>query len=351
VPIDDWNISDIRPALQDLARNGVFIGTSSWKYPGWLHALYQEARYMHRGRFSNARFERECLSEYATVFSSVGVDAAYYTFPSPKTWDLWTSQVPSHFRFSLKVTADITLKHFPNIPRFGKRAGQPNPSFLDATLFRDAFLQPLEPYQSYIGLLMFEFSHFSAQDYHRGRDFVADLDRFFSQLPQEWAYGVELRNRSFLHPEYFGMLARHGITHVFNSWEEMPSVNDQMELTGAFTTPDRVAARFLLRPGCRYAEAIKKFSPYTGIVEPVPEARMAGAELIANTLKLPGQRKAFLYVNNRLEGYALGTIAAMVALARQQLAMASPPEEAGLETQTADQNGNPMDTNTVPEGS
>jgi hypothetical protein len=66
-----------------LAAQGVFVGTSSWKYPGWRGQLYDEAKYIWRGKFSEARFDRLCLAEYAQVFKTVCVDAAYYTFPTP----------------------------------------------------------------------------------------------------------------------------------------------------------------------------------------------------------------------------------------------------------------------------
>ena len=62
-----------------LAASGVFIGTSSWKYPGWRGQLYDEARYEWRGKFAQSRFEKNCLAEYAEVFKTVCVDAAYYT--------------------------------------------------------------------------------------------------------------------------------------------------------------------------------------------------------------------------------------------------------------------------------
>ena len=68
----------------DLAAKGVFIGTSSWKYEGWLGQLYTPGRYEYRSKVAKTRFERECLSEYAEVFKTVCVDAAYYTFPSEK---------------------------------------------------------------------------------------------------------------------------------------------------------------------------------------------------------------------------------------------------------------------------
>ena len=35
-----------KAALDELARNGVFVGTSSWKYPGWCGQLYDDQRYL-----------------------------------------------------------------------------------------------------------------------------------------------------------------------------------------------------------------------------------------------------------------------------------------------------------------
>jgi len=46
-----------------LAEQGVFIGTSSWKYPGWCGLLYERGRYQWRGQFAEARFKRDCLGE------------------------------------------------------------------------------------------------------------------------------------------------------------------------------------------------------------------------------------------------------------------------------------------------
>lgn len=65
----------------ELAASGIFIGTSSWKYQGWLNQLYTPARYEYRGKVATTRFERDCLQEYAEVFKTVCVDAAYYNFP------------------------------------------------------------------------------------------------------------------------------------------------------------------------------------------------------------------------------------------------------------------------------
>jgi len=302
----------IQPRLQALAAQGVFIGTSSWKYPGWRDMLYDSARYEWRGKFAETRFKRDCLAEYGEVFKTVCVDAAYYTFPTQKYLEGMVNQVPEDFLFGFKVTDTITIKKYPNLDRFGQQAGKPNENFLNADLFSTAFLRPCEVIRPNVGLLMFEFSRFWPTDYEHGRDFIADLDKFLGQLPKGWPYGVEMRNRNWLRPEYFDCLARHHVTHVFNSWEAMPPVSEQMSLPGSRTNPALIAARFLLKPGRAYEQAVKALEPYDSIKEENPEARTAGKSLIRDGQTAAPGKKTFIFVNNRLEGNALGTIAALL---------------------------------------
>jgi hypothetical protein len=121
---------------------------------------------------------------------------------------------------------------------------------------------------------------------------------------------VEIRNRGFLHAEYFATLARHGVAHTFNSWTDMPTVGEQLAIpesrTAGFST-----ARFLLKPGCDFEAAVKQFSPYDRVREPNAEGRGAGATIIREALR-KDRRGAFIYVNNRFEGNAIETIRAML---------------------------------------
>ena len=258
------------------------------------------------------------------------VDAAYYKFPSRDYLVRLVQQVPADFQFGFKITDQITIKQFPNLPRFGVRAGQVNQDFLNADLFTTAFLRPCEEFRAHVGLLMFEFTQFRVADFARGREFVAALDEFLGKLPRGWPYAVEIRNRTFLQPEYFATLARHGVAHVFNSWTDMPSVGEQIELPGAFPNPQLSAARFLLKPGRKYEDAVKLFSPYENLQEANPEGRAAAAKLIrratsnGQSTPPPGgaahpatQPRGFIYVNNRFEGTALASIAAMLDAAVQ----------------------------------
>ena len=101
MPFDRITIQTI---AAQLAKKGVYIGTSSWKYDGWFGQLYTPARYEYRGKAAKTRFERGCLAEYAEIFKTVCVDAAYYTFPSQKYLEGLAAQVPDDFRFAFKVT-------------------------------------------------------------------------------------------------------------------------------------------------------------------------------------------------------------------------------------------------------
>jgi uncharacterized protein YecE (DUF72 family) len=303
-----------RQALRSLAEAGIFLGTSSWKYPGWLGQLYTADRYLYRGQFAQTRFDRLCLAEYSETFTTVCVDAAYYRFPDDRFLNGLAGQVPDGFRFTFKVTDEITIKRFTRLPRFGDRAGQPNPHFLDAELFASSFLAPLEPFRSKTGVLLFEFSRFYPSDYARGRDFVEALDGFLGKLPKDWRYGVEIRNATFLQPGYFACLARHGVSHVFNSWDAMPSLAEQMALPDAFTSLDHAVARLLLRPGRDYEEAVKRFQPYERIQDPYPEGRAPITELLRRIARRDQgvSRTIYAYVNNRFEGNALQTIASIL---------------------------------------
>ena len=295
----------LAPALARLARERIFIGTSSWKYAGWLGQIYTRANYLHHGRFSKRAFEAECLKEYATLFPTVCGDFAFYQFPAEDFWQRLFRQAPPPFQFAFKIPEQITCRRFPVQPRYGAQAGLENPSFLDFYLLREAFLQPLERYESQISTLIFEFGAFRGLDV---REFVERLDPFLAALPPRYRYAVEIRNEEFLERDYFDCLRAHGVAHVFNAWARMPELGEQIAIPEAVTAGFTVS-RALLRRGRRYEDAVRQFSPYTEIQDPNPETRAALRELIERARQ--ARRSAYIYVNNRLEGNAPATIMAI----------------------------------------
>ncbi len=299
-----FDLRTLRAGVKELAEEGLYLGTSSWKYPGWLGQLYDRDRYETRGKFSEARFNKECLEEYASVFPTVSVDAAYYNFPTEKYAQGLAALVPPGFEFGFKVTDDITVKRFPKIPRFGEKGGQLNPFFLSPEVFVRDFLNPLECIKEKVGVLVFEFSNFKVEDFARGRDFVEQLDHFLGSLPVGWRYAVEVRNRSFLHPDYFAMLRQYGIAHVFTSWTKMPTLADQWAMAEAMTA-DFWVARLLLQPGISFEQAGQMFEPFDELRSPYPEAIVTAAKMLLCMRQRPAPRRCFLYMANRLEGNSL----------------------------------------------
>jgi uncharacterized protein YecE (DUF72 family) len=299
----------LAPRLRALADEGIYFGTSSWKYDGWLGTIYNEDRYQTRGKFSNAKFEENCLSEYAQTFPTVCGDFAFYQFPSEQYWAKLFDATPDEFVFSFKVPEDITVATWPTHARYGKRAGQQNEHFLDANTFAQFFTSRLEPYGKRVGPLIFEFGTFNKSTFPTPADFMTRLWPFLESVPKGFRYAIEIRNQEYLSPGYFGLLASHNVAHVFNAWTRMPALDQQARLPGAYTA-DFTVVRALLARGRNYEQAVKTFEPYRLNQETNEQAREGIRQIATETRSL--KKDAFIYINNRLEGNAPSTIEAVV---------------------------------------
>lgn len=303
-PPSSFDRAELSRRLRALAAENIRIGTSSWKYPGWIGQIYSEDRYRTRGRFSQKRFEAECVAEYAETFPVVCGDFSFYQFPSPEFWQRLFARAPAGLEFALKVPEEVTVEVFPRHARYGPRAGTRNESFLNADAFAALFLEPLTPYHGRIGPLIFEFGARGTSP----REFLARLDPFLDALPKTFRYAIEVRNREYLTPRYFESLKGRGIAHVLNSWTKMPPLSEQIAMAEAFPA-DFTVVRALLRPGRSYEEAVAKFQPYDKVTDENPEARDALRRVIQRMRE--ERRAAYIFVNNRLEGNAPETIRAV----------------------------------------
>ncbi len=296
--------------LHSLAERGVYFGTSSWKYEGWLGSIYNPDRYLTRGKFSKKKFEDECLSEYAATFPIVCGDFAFYQFPTPAYWKRLFDGSPASLLFAFKVPEDITVAKWPSHARYGTRAGKENEGFLRSDLFKNLFVRRLEPYRDRVASLIFEFGTFNRSTFPTPDHFLAKLEPFLKSLPIGFSYSIEIRNPEYLTPEYFATLAKHGVAHVFNAWTRMPELGRQIEMPGTFTA-DFSVVRALLQHGRSYADAVQAFEPYKLIQEPNEPVRTAMAQVAERAIQ--NKQRAYIFVNNRLEGNAPSTIEQVVA--------------------------------------
>ena len=293
-------------ALSDAVPPTIRFGTSSWTYPGWKGLVYQRD-------YPKSGAAAEMLEEYARypLFRTVGIDSSFYSPPTIKTLHEYAAHLPAGFPCVAKVWDRITV-HTHAKARNKKEGGELNPDFLNAELFLREVYDPWQrEFGDHAGPLVFEFQTIARSTGMVAQEFADRLDTFFSHLPREGRYAVELRNQEFLMPPYLAVLREHNVAHLFNSWTRMPSIGDQQDVPGVFSA-DFVVARVLLRPGRYYAEAVDAFAPYDRIQDANPELRRDVARLVeaARRLRVP----AYIIVNNRAEGSAPHTIAAIMKL-------------------------------------
>jgi uncharacterized protein YecE (DUF72 family) len=298
-PFDPEELRSLREAIPPLIR----FGTSSWNYPGWQGLVYH-------GKYPKSGAVPKMLAEYAEfpLFTTVGIDASFYRPLTPGTYKSYREALPPGFTCVQKVWNRITIHTFTG-HQDGGTAGEKNPDFLNAELCVNEVIGPaLEQFAGHLGPFVFEIQTIAKKDKVGPDDFAGRLDDFLGKLPTEAMYSVELRNEEYLSPAYLAVLREHRVAHLFNSWTRMPPIGEQMEHADVITAPF-VIARALLRPGRYYAEAVDAFAPYDKIQDENPELRGDLTKLAERALKL--RVPAWLLVNNRAEGSAPHTIAAV----------------------------------------
>lgn len=286
---------------------GVHFGTSTWNYPGWAGLIYSRV-------WPEQGATAKMLAEYARfpLFTTVGIDSSFYGPPHPTSLENWARVLPAGFECVSKVWDRITVHTFTGKREPAELAGRRNPDFLNPSLFLSDVLEPYRRhFAGHAGPFVFEFQTIAGWGPRAADEFAERLDTFFALLPREHRYAVEVRNEEFLTPGYFAVLREHNVAHVFNSWTRMPPIGAQLGLEGSLTA-DFVVARALLRPGRLYEDAVKLFKPYDRIRDPFPDLRRDLARLarMSGELRLP----AWLIVNNRAEGSAPHTVAAVAAI-------------------------------------
>lgn len=282
------------------------LGTSSWTFPGWARLVY------HRHYGSQRAFLRDSLGEYAMhpLMRTVGIDRGYYA-PVPRDeLAAYARQLPDDFRAAIKVWQRITMPGFPRHPRYGAKAGEPNPDFLNPDLFADAVHAPAKfSFARHMGPWILEVapSPFRMEPTW----FCEKLGAFLREAPRDFPFAVEVRDRRLLGPAYARTLVEHGASHVFNYWSRMPDLGSQMRVDGLLQCP-MVVTRLLLPPGQRYDDLKKAYAPFDRLVAPQPQMRREVVRLVRAALERDAD--CYVLVNNKAEGSSPLTVQALAKL-------------------------------------
>ena len=276
---------------------GVFLGTSSWTFPGWEGLVYDRAA-------TQVRLAREGLAAYAhhPVLRTVGIDRTFYGPVPAATFAAYAAQVPEGFRFLAKAHEACTLARYPLHARYGAHRGELNARFLDAAYARDAVVAPfVEGLGDKAGPLVFQFPPQDTAQFGGPEAFVERLHAFLAALPAGPLYAVELRNEELLTADFAAALADVGASPVLAAWRNLPEVEQQAERTQALASRALVV-RWMLPPHLGYEEAYERYQPFDRLVDEDLPTREAVARLAVRALRqgVP----TYVTINNKAEGSA-----------------------------------------------
>jgi len=247
--------------LADRLPSGLRFGTSSWSFPGWAGIVYQgPARGQHLARSGLAAYARHPL------LRSVGIDRSFYGPLGQAEYAAYASAVPDDFRFLVKAHQALTLARFPHQARYGARAGEPNPLYLDAGYARDAV----------VGLCL---EGLGAKPFH----------------------AAAATPRTLFTDAYVAALVAVGALHCLNVHPAMPGVLAQRALLNRSKEPTWVV-RWMLHPGFDYERARKRYAPFDRLVDEDPTTRSSLARICLEGSK--AGKQVYVIINNKAEGSA-----------------------------------------------
>ncbi|MCW5604894.1 MAG: DUF72 domain-containing protein [Burkholderiales bacterium] len=301
-------------ALGSLLPRHLYLGTSSWHFPGWKDIVWDRAA-------AESDLARNGLAAYARhpLLRSVSLDRTFYGPLPASGFAAYARQVPDGFRFVVKAPQAVTGAYLRNAG--GKPAA--NPHFLDAVYATEHFIRPcLEGLGARTGPLLFQFppaGRFVTRDPAR---FAARLHDFLSALPAvpaeapDAAYVIELRDPELLTRALFATLRTHNARYCIGVHPRMPPVAAQAAaMAGSGQGP--LVLRWNLHAGYRYEEAKSRYAPFDRLVDEDPSTRESIARLAAAALS--AGHPAFVIANNKAEGSAPLTLVKLATAIRAAL--------------------------------
>ena len=150
-----------------------------------------------------ARYRQsDLLRQYARAFNTVELDTTFHAIPRRDIVASWRAAVSDDFLFSAKLPRVIThMKRLRGI---------------ESDL--ESFLYAMEPLGDRLGVLLVQLP----PDFHS--DERSTLEAFLLQLSNRYRWAIEVRHRSWIHPEVFDLLSQHSVAWTIVDMIGMPTV-------------------------------------------------------------------------------------------------------------------------------
>jgi uncharacterized protein YecE (DUF72 family) len=239
------------------AKARMHIGTSGWSYAHWRGPFYP-----------SALRDEEMLGFYCRRFRSVEINNSFYHLPTKAALEHWRDTAPAGFVFSVKASRYITHMKKLKDPQQG----------LETLLDRISCLGDK------LGPLLFQLPPNWRYNHER-------LSAFLDSLGRDFSCAFEFRDRSWLNPQCYELLSRHGAALCL------------YELDG-FLSPRELTADFV------YVRLHGPAGPYQGNYDTPTLAGWADA---FSTWAAQG-RSIYCYFDNDEAGYAVQNAEALQAM-------------------------------------
>ena len=299
----------------------ILIGTASDRYAGWIGQIYSQDR--HQGKITKRTkiiggksFIEEVLpvdsvEEYFEHFPVLEIDFTFYrplldtdhqSIQNYQVLKTYARHLKKGDRLILKVPQLITAQKI-------RRGDQhiENPAYLNPRIFTEQFYEPaVKILGTNLTGFIFEQEYQRKQDRAPVVEMAQALDKFFSQIPKDSRYHLELRTDLYLRDQIFEVLARYGVGQVLSHWTWLPPVRKQLaKADGRFFNGGNECVIRLLTPlGMRYEDSYVRAYPFDKLVEGMlqPEMVLEAVEIIKGAI----ERGVLvnLIINNRAGGNA-----------------------------------------------
>jgi uncharacterized protein YecE (DUF72 family) len=190
----------------------IYLGTSAFTAAGWKTAFYP----------SGMR-SADYLTYYATKFQTVEIDSTFYATPAASTVIGWRNKTPESFIIAAKVPQEITHEK----------------CLLECDKEFEIFVETMSLLGNRLGPLLLQFPYFSPEVFQSGVQFLSRLKAFFKRLPADKKFAIEIRNKSWIKPQFLDLLREYNVAFVLQDQSWMPGPTEVFEkydpITADFT--------------------------------------------------------------------------------------------------------------------
>jgi uncharacterized protein YecE (DUF72 family) len=178
----------------------VFVGTSGFSYAEWRGIFYPQ-------KLPSKKF----LSYYAEHFCTTEINNTFYRIPTLKLIEGWYAEVPDHFRFTLKLSQEIThRKKLRNVDEEMRR-----------------FLEGASALREKLATILVQLPPFYRKD-------VTVLEAFLSRFTARGKFAFEFRHGSWFDDDVYRLLRLHECSLAVVEKDDGEGVETPRLSTGPF---------------------------------------------------------------------------------------------------------------------